>query len=198
MLKEQRTTKALQGGNSMRDYLSPARRVLARVMPHPAAVRAFLMKRRALAFAATASLVVVTTLGFVSVRALVASDQKQQVTEAKGQTSTLTNTAITNDAPQSDSATVSGDNSTANASTPDANVTTSTTVTVNDQKIDVPQNGTVQHISNDANGTTNVTVTTNTSSESGSTAQSYSSTNSQSTTMSSSTSHGVNMNFSTQ
>ncbi len=178
----------------MRDYLSPAKRAMARVVPHPAVVRAFIMKRRAFVFIMVASFVVITTLGFVSVRALVATDSKtERVTEAKGQSSSLSNSTIDNQPVVSQDATVTGDNSMTNATTPNSENKTNTTVTVNDQKIDVPQNGTVHRTVTNGDGTTNVTVTTNTSSDGSTSTNSYTSTNTNSFSTSSGTSSSVNI-----
>lgn len=178
----------------MRDYLSPAKRAMALVVPHPAAVRAFIMKRRSFVFLMAASFVVITTLGFVSVRALVATDSNvERVTESKGQNTTLTNVTTDGQPVVSQEATVTGDNSMTTASTPNSESKTNTTVTVNDQKIDVPQNGTVHKTVTNGDGTTNVTVTTNTSSDGSTSSNSYTSTNTSSFSTSSGTSSSVNI-----
>lgn len=178
----------------MRDYLSPARRVLARAIPHPAAIKAFIIKRRAFVFIMAATFVVITTLGYVSARAITASNSKDEnVVEAKGQTSTFSNVTESQQPASTGEATVEGDNSQATASTPSSNSESKTTVTVNNEQIEVPQNGTVQRTVTNGDGSTSVSVTTNTSSNNSSTTNSHTSTNTNSTTSSNVFSHEMNI-----
>ncbi len=175
----------------MRDYLSPMRKALEKVVPHPAAVRSFVIKRRAFVFIMCASFVAIITLGYLSVHAALSPKSHENVVEQKGTNSHIS-TSITNStqAPETPSvAPPSGSSNEQSRSSSDSKANTS--VTINNQKIDVPANGTVQKTINNPDGTTNVTVTTNSGADGSSTTNSYVSTNTSTSSTSSVVSQDV-------
>lgn len=160
----------------MRDYLSPAKRYVTRVVPHPAVVKAFVARRRALIFAITASFVVITTLGFVTVRGLMgpASDNQNVVTK-QGQTSHTT--SVTTNTDNQPVVTTQESKTEATTTTEPSSSDAKTSVTVNNQPIDLPANGTVHKTITNENGTTQVDVSVNSDSSGNSVSSSVSSTN---------------------
>lgn len=155
----------------MRANFSPAKKLIGRVVPHPAAVRAFMYQRRAHVFIMVATFLILTTLGFISVRALVATDRpaqdhnavtKNEVKE-EGTHVTTTYESPAPEAPKTDG-----------SARNDSGAKTS--VTVNNQQIPVPNNGSVSKTITNENGTTQVNISSNTSSTGGAHSSSSSST----------------------
>ncbi len=161
----------------MRDYLSPAKRYMSRVMTHPSALSAFVAQKRALVFALTASFVVIMTLGFVTVRGLMlpTSENKNIVTK-EGETSQLTS-ITTNSNSNSDQPAMKPQESQSTNVTAQSSSDGKTSVTVNNQPIDVPENGSVSKTITNENGTTQVNISTNSDSSGNSVSSSVSSTN---------------------
>lgn len=187
----------------MRDYLSPAKRMVERVIPHPAAVRAFVIKKRAIVFAMAAAFIFVLTLGVITVRAM--TDQKtitDNTVKSEGKTSTLS-TSSNNNATSSEGeqAAVNQQQSSASSqSTQGPSSESKTTVTINNETVPVPQNGSVERTITNDNGTTQVNVSTNSDSSGNSYTSSFMTTNSNSTSMNNSTitSNSHNVNITTQ
>lgn len=147
----------------MRVYLSPAKRVIERALPHPDATRLFLSKHRALLFIVTASVVVIMTLGFMTMRVMGVFDPSTRTVTADGKTSTLTTTTNTTpDTAAGQPSTIVNQQTTSQSSSSNAKPETNTSVTVNNQPIDLPANGTTHKtVKNSDGSTTDVTVTTN-------------------------------------
>lgn len=176
----------------MRDYLSPAKRVVERVMPHPASIRAFVYKKRAIVFIMTATFVVITTLGFVTVRAMTTTDNKseQNVVKEEGKTSTLS-TTTTNSSTPPESTQPSKESTT--MTTPSNSSESKTEVTINNEHVAVPENGSVQRTVTNDNGTTHINVSTNSDSEGNSYSSSFSSNSTNMNTTMNSTSQSINI-----
>lgn len=153
----------------MRDYLSPAKRVMARAIPRPATVRVFVARHRAFVFMIVASFVVITTLGYISARALTGDSESSSNALAEPELRAAEvpsfDGASKSEGTVTDDANVEGDRSTESANTPPDSESTNTTVTVNDQKIEVPKNGTTHKTIVSDDGTTTVRITSNSSSD---------------------------------
>ncbi len=174
----------------MRDYLAPAKKMVARVVPQPMAVRAFVAQRKAPLFFIVASVVVVTMLSFVTARALVTTQTERSV-DTDGQHATLSTTTTTQDQPPA--AEVDTTDQTSQPSETKIN----TTVTVNNQAVEVPQNGTTQKTIVSGDGTTtNVTVSSNAESDGSTSTNTYTSTNSNTSVFSNTSSQNVNISSS--
>lgn len=183
---------ATQGVNSMRDYLSPAKRVVERVLPQPANIKAFVYKKRAFVFLMAATFVVITTLGFVTVRAMTVSDNKEQnVVKEEGKTSTLS-TTTTNESTQPES-TMSTTMESNTMTTPSNSSESKTEVKINNQPIDVPENGSVHRTITTENGTTQINVSTNSDSSGNSYSSSFTTNSTNSNTTMNSSSQSINI-----
>lgn len=180
----------------MRDYLSPAKKVIERVLPSPGAARSFLAKHHIFLSIATTSVVVSMTLGFIVLRmtgAAVDSARQSVTTETK--TSVLT-TSTTPDVTASQPATIVNQQTTSQSSpSSDTTAETHTSVTVNNQPVDVPVNGTTHKTVTNSDGSmTDVTVTNN--SQSNSSGSSSTSVTTNTNTNSTQTSHSFSNNMS--
>ena len=118
---------------------------------NPADVRAFIMKHRVASFAATATIITVTTIGIATAQGMTSAtnDQKTLTTHekrAEGKTSTTTTTV------ESSAATDAHDTANSRSTAPKTNVV------VNGQTVHVPENGTVSQSINNGDGTTRVEV----------------------------------------
>lgn len=175
----------------MRAYLTPARKYFSRVMPDSASFKLYMSRKKHFVFLIVAASITAVSVGFVTVKALGAVnavDEAPAVTTTKSST----DTAATVEPTPAVSAEAPADTSTQVVTGPSSSSsTTQTTVTVNNQPVAVPQNGTVQKTITNGDGTaTNVSISTNSS---GSTStNSYSSTNISSNTHSSTRSSTMN------
>ena len=175
----------------MRDYLSPAKKAAERVMPHPAAIRSFMIKRRSFVFLMAVTFVVITTLGFVTVRAVTgAAETEQKTVKEEGKSSTLSTNTTSNSS--SGQPSTSQSITTETKSTTEAPSTSSndshTSVTINNETVPVPANGSVQRTITNDNGTTQVNVSTNSDSAGNSYSSSFTTNNASSFNSSMSTS----------
>jgi hypothetical protein len=150
----------------MRDYTSLGSSRVARVLIHPSTLGADILKRREVAFAITAAFFVAISSGALVVRGLAmgAPQHNDSVTADQQSTTATTITAAKDDtqpvAEGSQPAMNTNDSSDSSGTSQ-----SKTAVTVNDQKIDVPQNGTVTKTVQNGNGTTTVNVTNTSSSD---------------------------------
>ncbi|MDB5176643.1 MAG: hypothetical protein JWN75_311 [Candidatus Saccharibacteria bacterium] len=154
----------------MRDYLSPAKRYVSRVIPHPGALGTFVAKRKALTFAITASFVVITTIGFIAMRgtmqdSTIYQDSVNKSSDSSVDATVTSSTLSTPSTPASDSSHQSNNSSSSSTSSS----TNKPSVTVNNQPIDVPANGTVHKTVRSDNGTTKVDISVNSNSSTSST-----------------------------
>ena len=122
---------------------------------NPADVRAFIMNHRVATFAATATIITVTTIGIATTQAMtrVSNDQKTVTThvkQAEGKTSTTTTGGSSSTPPA-----LGAENTNVRSAAPKTNVI------VNGQTVDVPENGTVSKSINSDDGTTHVEVSNN-------------------------------------
>lgn len=171
----------------MRDYLSPAKKMVARVIPHPAAARAFIMKRRALVFAMAAASIFVLTLGVITVRAITtpkAAVEANNTVVSEGKTSTLSTTKVES-SNETEQPTMNQQHSQQSNDTSSSS-TTDTTVTINNEQITVPENGSVQRTITNGDGTTQIDVSTNSDSNGNSYSSSFMTSSSNSTSVNSS------------
>jgi hypothetical protein len=126
----------------------PAVKSANHTMMHPSALWAFMTKHRAFAIAVAVSFTVLTAMSLMEVYGLMNPHVNNAATHelhAEGNTVT-THVTTSNQLP--------------NALSDDAK----TSVTVNNQPIDVPKNGTVSKSITNENGTTRVNISNNTSS----------------------------------
>lgn len=149
----------------MRDYLSPARNYLGRAKTHSYLVSRSMLKPRFMALLASTVVVTIFAASVVALRVVAqnSSQQNETITETKTApgTTSVTQTVTT----QSDTPVVDAMSETT-SSTTEANVKdaqSTTNVTVNNQPIEVPQNGSVHKVITSDNGTTQVDVTVNSS-----------------------------------
>jgi hypothetical protein len=161
----------------MRDYLSPAKRYVSRVIPHPGTIGTYVSKRKALSFAIVASFVVITTIGFVSVKGLTQNPKTYQDSVSKNANSsvetTVTNTNLSEPAsPVAEPA----DQSSSTSSGSDTS-SKSTSVTVNNQPIEVPENGSVHKVIQSGDGKTEVNISVNSNSNGSTSTNTSTSTN---------------------
>jgi hypothetical protein len=126
----------------------PVVKYASRAMPEPSAFRALMLKRRSYVIAMAISLMVVTAMGIVTVHGLMTS--QPETTFKEGETRVKGNSVTTN---ISSSTSPLGDQS----------MQPKTSVTVNDQPITVPPNGSVSKTITTDNGTTHINVTNNSS-----------------------------------
>lgn len=177
----------------MRDYLSPAKKVVERVLPEPASVRNFVYKKRAVAFIMAASFVVITTLGFVTVRAIAdGADDQQNVVKEEGKTSTLSTTSTNSSSTTQPEPTQSMKESTT-MTTPSNSNEQKTEVKINNEKIAVPENGSVHRTITNENGTTQVNVSTNSDSTGNTYSSSFSTNSTNMNSSMSSSSQSINI-----
>ncbi len=137
----------------MRDYLEPAMKYIAKVIPHPTAVKVFVAKRRVFVFGMAAMLVVVTTSALMVTRHFSAADAKIIDDTAKHKTTSL---QVTTDTPEVVAGTQTSQTVT---NTVSPNGEPSTNVKVNGQQVKLPQNGSVHKTIRTENGTTSLNVT---------------------------------------
>ena len=185
----------------MRDYLSPAKKIVERVIPHPAAARAFIMKRRALVFAMAAASIFVLTLGVITVRAITAPKAVVEHTvTSEGKTSTLSTSSNDSKSKTEEQPAMNQQSSTSSNNTAGSSSESKTTVTINNEQVPLPPSGNVQRTITDDNGTTQVNVSTNTDSSGNSYTSSFMTTNSNSSSINNSTitSNSQNVNITTQ
>jgi hypothetical protein len=149
----------------MRDYMSPAVKHVTSVIQHPSTIMAMIIKRRAVAFAIAATLLVVVITAFMLAKN---SNQAQAVHNdaITGTTQPSLDTKVTANQegtqPVADGGTTMSDSSNGGSNSSQSN----TNVTVNNQSIDVPKNGSVTKTIQNGNGTTTVNVS-NTSTTNG-------------------------------
>jgi hypothetical protein len=135
----------------MRDYFMPAMRYLTKVIPHPAVAKAFIMKRRAAVFTMIATILIVASSALLVIR------QHSVAAENNRETPTMTNELPAIDPPKT-AAGVQASQQITNTVSPS---NTSTNVTVNNEQIQVPNNGSVHRTIHSDNGTTTVDVSVN-------------------------------------
>lgn len=184
----------------MRDYLSPAKKMLERVMPHPAAIHAFFIKRRALSFIIVASSIAVLTLSVVTVRAMTSQKTAVENTvKAEGKTSTLSvSQSSANENPKAKEQPMTSQQTV--PPEPESSNDSKTTVTINNEQIPLSADGSVERTITNDNGTTQISVSTNSDSNGNSYTSSFMTTNSSSTSMNNSTvtSNSQNVSITTQ
>lgn len=150
----------------MRDYLSRIAKTAGNVVAHPTAARAILARRPA--YVAAAFLVVLVT-AFAVLRIVRADEtnapvKSDAVSKTSIETTTATSPAAVETTPQP---VAEGDQqtmTTPNSENQSSSTSTQTNVTVNGQKVDVPQNGSVSKTIQSDNGTTSVNITNSSSS----------------------------------
>jgi len=147
----------------MRDYLSPAKKYVSRVVSHPGTLGTFVIKRKHLSFAIAASFVVVTMLGFVAVKGIMQDSTVNQDAVNKS-TDSLVNTTITTDNLPEPSTPITQSTDQMNDSSSSSQTSSTPTVTVNNQSIPVPTNGTVNKTVQSSNGSADVNVSITSSS----------------------------------
>ena len=179
----------------MRDNLLSAKKLVNRAGSRTVALRALHAGKRASVFIIAATLVVVTTLGFITVRALTggfnnkpAEDNAMTTPDNTVKGSSATSITSTSNQPGGSQQTQS------QVTTNSSNRGASTSMNVNGHQIDIPQNGSVSKTFTDDNGTTHVNVSSNTSQSGNSTSSSVSSTSINSSTNSFSQNVTVNGN----
>lgn len=164
----------------MRDYLSLARQRATEVIPHPTVIRTLILRHRAYAFAIAAVFLVAVMAGLFVLRNMAAGMQTQK-------NDSMSNTAQT---AAQDPATTVGDDSTqsvanrgdtmntdqTNADGSQSSSQSSAKVTVNNQQITVPENGSVTKTVHSSDGSTSINITSNNSSNSNSQSNSSTST----------------------
>lgn len=147
----------------MRDYLSLVWRRAASVVPQPMAIRALMLKHRAYSFVVAAVFLVAltSTLVFVRNMAIASSQTGGNLFHAADKTE-VSNTSTTQ-TPEGETAVSTTNQNTASGDTSQSNTQsdTSTNVTVNNQQIPVPENGSVTKTIQNDNGSTTVTVNSN-------------------------------------
>lgn len=156
----------------MRDYVSRIAKTAGNAVAHPTAARAILAKRPA--YVAAAFLVALVTV-FAVLRIVKAEGTGTPVNSNVMSKTTIESTtkagqATAEETPQ---AVAEGDQGT--MTTPDSenqSSSTQTNVTVNGQKVDVPQNGSVSKTVQSEDGTTTVNITSSSTSNSSNTSSS--------------------------
>lgn len=149
----------------MRDYLSPAKDYLGRAKAQVASLSKVAFKPRVIAMFASTATIALFAAGIVTLKTMAQqSSQNDTVIETKvspGQTSvtqtvTQPDTTTTETLDDSSAPEASGNSHSSSES--------KTSVTVNNQSIDVPKNGSVQRTITNDNGTTQVNVSTSSNS----------------------------------
>lgn len=151
----------------MRNYLTPAKKYMDRVLPNHEGIRAFMVKNRVYVLVVAAAFMTVTTLGFVTVRGMNGSTQQAVKTPSKEIRAEGNNVMMTTTNNTKNEETV-------HAGGPSTNAKTS--VTVNGQPVVVPQDGTYSRTVTNDNGTTRIDVSSNTTTSGNATSSSVSST----------------------
>jgi hypothetical protein len=147
----------------MQKYLSPAKRYMSRVVPHPADFRQFVHRHRLLVYGTAVTFLLVMMLGFAVIKGNMNTNSDAFTHEVHANGNSVTTTVTNGPIP------ISGNT---NTSSPDGK----TSVTVNNQSIQVPRNGSVSKtITNDDGSTTHVNVSHNSSNSGDSTSSSVSS-----------------------
>lgn len=147
----------------MRDYLSPARDYLGKAKVHVALLSKNMLKPRFVAILASMAAITIFAMSIITLKVMAqdSSQNNETITETKiapGTTSVTQTVTTQSDTPPADSV------SETTASTTKSNdAQTTTSVTVNNQPIEVPQNGSVQKVITNDNGTTQVNVSVNSS-----------------------------------
>lgn len=147
----------------MRDYLSPARNYLGKARAQATLLSKGASKPRVVAMLISATVIALFASGIVALRTMAEqSSQKNTTVETRispGETSVTQTTTIETDAPAVQPIDESSSQSSEKINTSD----TTTSVTVNDQPIEVPKNGSVQKVITNDNGTTQVNVSASSS-----------------------------------
>lgn len=155
----------------MRDYVSRIAKTAGDAVAYPRAARAILTKRPAYIAAAflIALVAVFAVLRIVKTEGVSTPVNSEAVNKTTIETSTKTDPLGTDTAPQP--VAVGGQAAMKSADSNDKNSSSSTQtdVTVNGQKVDVPQNGSVSKTIKSDNGTTSVNITNSSSSDGSST-----------------------------
>jgi len=179
----------------MRDYLSPAKRFVSQAITRVPMAKSLSSRQGILVALGAASVLAVALVTFVVVRTN-ASQASVKTTITSSQTATPDkDEAVFSAAEKTDDITTQENQpmTTQSSSNSDSTSNVDTKITVNNQDIPVPENGTVHRTIQSDNGTTNVTVNTSTGTTSNQ------STTSTSTNVNTSTfSHSTNMNISSQ
>ena len=156
----------------MRDYLSRIAKTAGNAVAHPTAARAILAKRPA--YVAAAFLVALVTV-FAVLRIVKAEDASTPMNSNVMSKTTIESTtkADTASAEETPQAVAEGDQGTMKTSNSEnQSSSTQTNVTVNGQKVDVPQNGSVSKTVQSEDGTTTVNITSSSTSNSSNTSSS--------------------------
>lgn len=141
----------------MREYLKPALKYLTKRVPHPSAIRAYMVQHRAFTYAAVAGLLVIITSTMLIARQIMVADAKlTDAVENDDHTTSL------NIAAESEPQSIAGAHSSQQVtSTVSPNGETSASVAVNGKEVKLPQNGTVEKTIRTENGTTKLNVKVN-------------------------------------
>lgn len=156
----------------MRDYVSRIAKTAGNAVAHPTAARAILAKRPA--YVAAAFLVALVTV-FAVLRIVKAEGAGTPVNSNVMSKTTIESTtkADTANAEETPQAVAEGDQGTMKTSNSEnQSSSTQTDVTVNGQKVDVPQNGSVSKTVQSEDGTTTVNITSSSTSNSSNTSSS--------------------------
>ena len=146
----------------MRDYLSPAKRVMSQTIARTLRLKFVGTKKNMLVSAGVASLVAVSLVAFTVVRTN-ASQNSSHSNNAVITTKTTVQDAVVSQPQEAADVSVQEEQPmTTQSSSNDSRSTSDTKVTINNENIPVPENGTVHRTIQNENGTTNVTVNTNT------------------------------------
>lgn len=151
----------------MRKYLRPAVRYAHKAIPHPSAMRTFLIRRRTLAIPAAVSFLVVTAMSMMAVQGSVDDDlqnAKKYEYEKRAEGNSVSTSITTSNVPD-----LASKGSTKNTGPVSS-------VTVDNQTITVQPNGNYSKTIKNENGTTQINVSNNSTSTGSSVSSSISST----------------------
>lgn len=179
----------------MRDYLSPAKRFVSQAIARAPMAKSLSSKQGILVALGAASILAVALVTFVVVSTNASQASVKTTITSSKTANPQKGEAVFSTTEKTDEVTTQENQpmTTQSSSNSDSTSNVDTKITVNNQDIPVPENGTVHRTIQSDNGTTNVTVNTSTGTTSNQ------STTSTSTNVNTSTfSHSTNMNISSQ
>jgi hypothetical protein len=176
----------------MRDYFSPLEHAVQAAV-HPTTIRTLFTKHRTIAYAITAVFLIAITSVFLVIRAAGETMQKNDAltNDLQSTAQTTVTAADDNTQPVAGGNQMSGDTSNGSSNS-------LTNVTVNNQRIPVPKNGSVTKTVSSNNGNTSVNVSSSSTSNSSSNTSSSTTLNVNTTTDTSGTTSDVKVTNSTQ
>jgi hypothetical protein len=184
----------------MRDYVSLVWRRAIAVMPEPTAVRALMLKHRAYSFMVAAVFLVALTGALIFAKNIVMASQSRS-TVFDTSNNTVAGSTATTQTQQGETTVNTANQNTgstgSHAAGSSSESNTSTNVTVNNQQIPVPENGSVSKTIQNSDGSTTVNVSSNNVSNGDSNSSSTTSTSLNVSTSTQSGSTKVNVSRST-